>query len=68
MSIGMVILNEEIVDLQYRTTLGKTYAFIICRDLDTNHTRNYWGECLSRGDLESLQEIIEYGSSWSNLP
>lgn len=69
-----VINNMRFVGVEWRYSMGKSYAFVTVEDLGSAgdgftppRFKKYWGEALQdeQGDIEA---VIKQGGKWKNLP
>lgn len=67
-----IVNNLQFKRVDYRVSMGKTYAFVTCVDVQSHgHAKNekkYWGEVMFMNDPDDILNVMEYGSHWDYLP
>jgi hypothetical protein len=69
-----VINNMRFESVEWRASMGKSYAFITVEDLGSHgegfeppRYKHYWGEAVQE-EPEDIVEIMKRGGKWTNLP
>lgn len=69
-----VVNNMKFESVEWRTSMGKHYAFVTVEDLGSAgkgfnppHYKQYWGEA-DMDDPNDIVHVMKQGGKWTNLP